>query len=176
MRRYEAVVILHPDMGEDDVRNFTERYTQLVKTSGGEIIKIEDWGLKRLAYLVKKKEKGRYILFDFVGNPALSHEMERLFKISEDVLKYLSVKLDHDVDLEAFKTPPKEEAVPAAEEAPVDEQTQPAEGAGETTEQAPTEETEAQAVPEAEQPAESQEAEADAEPKAVTPEAAKEGE
>ena len=121
MRRYEAVVILHPDMGEDDVRNFTEKYTELVKTSGGEIIKIEDWGLKRLAYLVKKKEKGRYILFDFVGNPALISEMERQFKISEDVMKYLSVKLDHDVDLEAFKTPPKEEAEPAAEASTTEE-------------------------------------------------------
>jgi len=175
MRRYEAVVILHPDMGEDDIRNFTERYTQLVKTSGGEIIKIEDWGLKRLAYLVMKKDKGRYILFDFVGDPALIHEMERQFKISEDVMKYLSVKLDHDVDLEAFKTPPKAEAEPAAEEAPVTEEAQP-EGAAETETPAPEEHTEAQSAPEGAEVAESQPAEADAASTAVTPEAPKEGE
>ncbi len=203
MRRYEAVVILHPDMGEDDIRNFTERYTQLVKTTGGEIIKIEDWGLKRLAYLVKKKEKGRYILFDFVGNPALIHEMERQFKISEDVLKYLSVKLDHEVDLEAFKTPPKEEIEPPAEETALTEGTPPAEVAEtaepvpsqETEQPAPTQEAEAPAAPETETPAEGPSAEAEApaapetetpaegapaeaeaEPTAVTPEAAKEGE
>lgn len=110
MRRYESVVILDPEMAEDDVRNFTDRYTQLVNTNGGEIIKIEDWGLKRLAYLVKKKERGRYILFDYVGVPALISEIERQFKIAEEVLKFLSVKLDHEVDLEAFKQPPKEAA------------------------------------------------------------------
>ena len=176
MRRYEAVVILHPDLGEDDIRNFTERYTQLVKTSGGEIIKIEDWGLKRLAYLVMKKDKGRYILFDFVGDPALIYEMERQFKISEDVMKYLSVKLDHDVDLEAFKTAPKGEAEAPAEEAGVTEEAPPEEAAEPAEAAVAGEETEAQAVPETETPAESQPPEADAEPQAVTPEAAKEGE
>lgn len=175
MRRYEAVVILHPDMGEDDVRNFTERYSQLVKTSGGEIIKIEDWGLKRLAYLVQKKEKGRYILFDFVGKPALISEMERQFKISEDVMKYLSVKLEHEVDLEAFKSAPKGEPEPPVEEAPATEtETEEAAPAEPVAEEpaAPAEE----AAPEAEAPAETQPSEPETEPKAAAPEAAKEGE
>jgi small subunit ribosomal protein S6 len=114
VRRYESVVILDPEMPDDDIRNFTEKYTELIKTNGGEIIKIEDWGFKRLAYLVKKKEKGRYILFDFVGLPALITELERQFKISEEVLKFLSVKLDEDVDLEAFKAAEEEKAAAEA--------------------------------------------------------------
>ncbi|MGB6067491.1 MAG: 30S ribosomal protein S6 [Desulfomonilaceae bacterium] len=114
MRRYESVVILDPEMPDDDIRSFTEKYSQLIKTNGGEIIKIEDWGFKRLAYLVKKKEKGRYILFDFVGLPALITELERQFKISEEVMKFLSVKLDDDVDLEAFKAEAEEKAAAAA--------------------------------------------------------------
>ncbi len=119
MRRYESVVILAPEMPDDDIRNFTEKYSELIKTNGGEIIKIEDWGFKRLAYLVKKKEKGRYILFDFVGVPALINELERQFKISEEVLKFLSVKLDDDVDLEAFKAAEEEkQAAEAARRAP----------------------------------------------------------
>lgn len=119
MRRYESVVILAPEMPDDDIRNFTEKYSELIKTNGGEIIKIEDWGFKRLAYLVKKKEKGRYILFDFVGVPAVITELERQFKISEEVLKFLSVKLDDDVDLEAFKAAEEEKkAAEAARRAP----------------------------------------------------------
>jgi small subunit ribosomal protein S6 len=114
VRRYESVVILDPEMPDDDIRNFTEKYTELIKTNGGEIIKIEDWGFKRLAYLVKKKEKGRYLLFDFVGVPALITELERQFKISEEVLKFLSVKLDEDVDLEAFKAAEEEKAAAEA--------------------------------------------------------------
>jgi len=103
MRRYESVVILDPDVPEEEVRNFTERYTDVIKSQGGEIIKIEDWGFKRLAYLVRRRDKGRYILFDYVGLPALIAELERQLKITEEVMKYISVKLDDEVDLEAFK-------------------------------------------------------------------------
>lgn len=103
MRRYETVVILDPEMADDEIRNFTEKYSNLVRTSGGELIKIEDWGSKRLAYLVKKRDRGRYLLFDFVGQPALITELERQFKISEEVMKFLSVKIDQEVDLDAFR-------------------------------------------------------------------------
>jgi small subunit ribosomal protein S6 len=112
MRRYESVVVLDPEVPDDDVRAFTERFSTVITTGGGEIIKIEDWGLKRLAYLVKKRDRGRYILFDFVGVPALITEMERQLKIAEDVMKFLSVKLDEEVDLEAFKAA-SHEAKPA---------------------------------------------------------------
>jgi small subunit ribosomal protein S6 len=112
MRRYECVVVMDPEVPDDDVRLFTERFGNVIKTGGGEIIKIEDWGLKRLAYLVRKKERGRYILFDFVGVPKLITEMERQLKIADEVMKFLSVKLDEDVDLEAFKAA-SQEAEPA---------------------------------------------------------------
>ena len=160
MRRYESVVILAPEMPDDDIRNFTEKYSELIKTNGGEIIKIEDWGFKRLAYLVKKKEKGRYILFDFVGVPALITELERQFKITEEVLKYLSVKIDDDVDLEAFKAAEEEKkAAEAARRAP------PAPAAVEPAAPAVTEEAAEPAAEEAAPPPETEEA-----PAAVTEE------
>jgi small subunit ribosomal protein S6 len=113
MRRYESVVILDPEVADDDVRQFTERYTSLIKDHDGEIIKVEDWGKKRLAYLVKKRDTGRYILLDYVAPPEVINEVERNFKIDEGVLKYLSVKMDDDVDLEAFKAQAEEEEVKA---------------------------------------------------------------
>lgn len=127
MRRYESLVILDPEMADEDIVGFTERFSTLIKTSGGEIIKIEDWGSKKLAYTVKKRDKGRYILFDFVGVPALIAEMERQYKISEEVIKFLSVKLDEDVDLEAFKAAREKPAEPQ----PVEAQPEAAEAAGE---------------------------------------------
>jgi small subunit ribosomal protein S6 len=158
VRRYESVVILAPEMPDDDIRNFTEKYSELIKTNGGEIIKIEDWGFKRLAYLVKKKEKGRYILFDFVGVPALITELERQFKITEEVLKFLSVKIDDDVDLEAFKAAEEEKkAAEAARRAPAPEPVAPAV----TEEAAEPSEQEAASTPEPEEaPAEPAELEA----------------
>ena len=103
MRRYESVIILDPDLPEDDIRAFTDRYTELIRSYGGDIIKVDDWGLKKLAYLVKKREKGRYVFFDYGGVPALIEEMERQLKISEEVIKFLSVKVDEDFDLGAYK-------------------------------------------------------------------------
>jgi small subunit ribosomal protein S6 len=142
MRRYECVVILDHELPDDDIRNFTEKYTQLIKASSGEVIKIEDWGVKRLAYLVNKRDKGRYILFDFVGIPSLISEMERQLKISDEVMKYLSVKLEDSVDLEAFKAakeapaeaPAPEAAPAAAEEASIPAEEAAAERAAESEE------------------------------------------
>lgn len=117
MRRYEAVVILDPDMPDEDIGQLTERYSQLIKKSGGEVIKIEDWGSRRLAYVVKKKEKGHYVLLDFVGQPELLSELERQFKIAEEVMKFLSVKLDDNVDLGAFQAQAEKQEQPPATEA-----------------------------------------------------------
>jgi small subunit ribosomal protein S6 len=115
MRRYESVIILDPDLPDEEIVGLTDRFSNVIKTNGGEIIKIEDWGAKRLAYLVKKKDKGRYILFDYVGSPALIREIERQLKITEDVMKFLSVKLDEEVDLEAFKPTAAQEETAVAE-------------------------------------------------------------
>jgi small subunit ribosomal protein S6 len=120
MRRYESVVILDPDMADDDVSNFTERYSRVIKQNGGEIIKIEDWGSKKLAYLVRKKDRGRYILLDYVGLPALLNEVERQFKISDEVMKFISVKVDDNVTLEAFKAASEKKEEPVAHRAPLE--------------------------------------------------------
>ncbi len=109
MRRYEAVIIIEPEVADDEVKALSEKYGDLIKSHEGEVIKIEDWGIKKLAYLVRKKDKGRYLLFDFVSGPTLISELERQFKITENIMKYLTVKLDEDVDLEAFKAGEKPE-------------------------------------------------------------------
>jgi small subunit ribosomal protein S6 len=117
MRRYECVVILDPELSDDEVRTFTERYTGIITKTGGELIKLDDWGRKKMAYLVKRRDVGRYVLFDFVGVPEVITEVERNFKITEQVLKYISVKLDDNINLEAFKAQREAEAAVPAEEA-----------------------------------------------------------
>jgi small subunit ribosomal protein S6 len=121
MRRYEALIVLDPDMLDDDVKALTEKFGGIITDHAGEIIKIEDWGTKKLAYLVRRKDKGRYILFDFVSGPTLINELERQFKITDDVMKYLTVKLDDDVDLEAFKAKAEEEVLEGETAEPIEE-------------------------------------------------------
>ncbi|MEW6532896.1 MAG: 30S ribosomal protein S6 [Thermodesulfobacteriota bacterium] len=116
MRRYESVVILDPELSDEEVRAFTERYTGIITKTGGELIKLDDWGRKKMAYLVKRRDVGRYVLFDFVGQPEVITEVERNFKITEQVLKYISVKLDDNINLEAFKAQREAEAAAPAEE------------------------------------------------------------
>lgn len=103
MRRYESVVIIGAEMTDDDIRSFAERYGEIIKNGNGEVIKLDDWGVKRLAYHVKKQEKGRYILFDYLGQPELVTELERKFRISEEVMKFITVKIEDQVDPEALK-------------------------------------------------------------------------
>jgi len=172
MRRYESVIILDPDLPDDDILAFTDRYTELIRSYGGDIIKVDDWGLKKLAYLVKKREKGRYVFFDYGGVPALIEEMERQLKIAEEVIKFLSVKLDEDFDLGAFKAEAEAKAQEAARakaalveapapEAPPEEKAAVAEAAPAPV--APPEEKPAEAAseeaPKAETPAEEAKAE-----------------
>jgi len=157
MRRYESVIILDPELSDDDVRNITERYTQIIKDRHGEVIKIEDWGSRKLAYLVKKKERGRYVLLDYVGLPDVLGELERQFKIADEVMKYLSVKTDDDVDLEAFKADAEQKAAEPAPAEPAEEEspppvTAPVEASEEEEEKAsePTPETAQEPAPEPE--------------------------
>ena len=78
----------------------------------------DDWGLKRLAYEIKKKPRGYYVRLDYCGTGALVDEMERFFRIDDRVLKYMTVLLDKDVDVEGVK----EEMARAASEAEAAEQ------------------------------------------------------
>jgi small subunit ribosomal protein S6 len=161
MRRYESVIILDPELSDDEVHNITEHYTKVIKDRQGEVIKAEDWGSRKLAYLVRKKERGRYVLLDYVGLPDVLDELERRFKIAEEVMKYLSVKTDDNVDLEAFKAEAEEKAeadAPAepAEAPPAAAPPSPAEESEEKTEKAPESkpETAEEAAPKPSVPAE----------------------
>lgn len=92
MRRYEVLYIVHPDLTDEETKAVSDRYSELVTAQKGTIIKVEDWGRRRLAYEIKKQDKGSYILIDFYGPGSMIKEIERNFRIDDKVLKYLTVK------------------------------------------------------------------------------------
>lgn len=94
MRTYEVLYILRPDLGEEATEAAVAKYAQLVHDQGGEVIKTQPWGKRRLAYEIQKCREGYYVLMLFRGEPAVSQELERVFKISEDVLRYLITRQD----------------------------------------------------------------------------------
>jgi small subunit ribosomal protein S6 len=94
MRKYETIFILDPDLEEEQTESTIEKVKGIITQSNGEILKVEDWGKRKLAYEVKKKDKGHYILIHFLGTPALLSEVERNFKVMDAVIKFQSVRLD----------------------------------------------------------------------------------
>ena len=66
-------------------------------------VKVDEWGKRKLAYAIKKKPRGYYVLLDFCGNASIVDEMERFFRIDDRVMKYMTVLLDRDVDMEQIK-------------------------------------------------------------------------
>jgi len=117
MRRYETIFIVRPNVGEDEIEAITSRTTSTIENDGGTILRINNWGLKKLAYLIKKENQGYYVYLDYAGSPVSIAEIERLFKIDDRVLKYLTVKLADSCDPEAVKEQlAQEESVSASAE------------------------------------------------------------
>ena len=108
-RRYETVFILPSDSDEGKKRDILDRLDGVVETGGGIRIKREDWGVRRLAYPVKNQPKGHYFLLDFAGTAQIVAELERHMRMLEDVHRFLTVKTDDRVDLEAAQKEQAEE-------------------------------------------------------------------
>ncbi|WP_028308968.1 30S ribosomal protein S6 [Desulfitibacter alkalitolerans] len=94
MRNYECMYILHPELSEEELNQHVEKFTSIITDQGGLVEKTDLWGRRRLAYEVKKLKEGYYVLVLFQGEPAAAQELERVFKITETVIRYLIVRLD----------------------------------------------------------------------------------
>jgi len=94
MSLYESVFIVRQDVSAQHVEGLAERYTEMIKENGGEVSKTEYWGLKNLAYRVKKNRKGHYMMFNIDAPSAAVGEFERNMRLSEDVLRYMTIRVD----------------------------------------------------------------------------------
>src|SRR3989338_8205631 len=103
MREYETVYILDPAMTEADVQQSLTRISETISRHSGYIFRSENLGKKNLAYRIKKQSKGYYACLDYCGDSGTVSEIERNLKLDERVLRFLTVKLDEDVDIEVRK-------------------------------------------------------------------------
>jgi len=93
MPLYENVFIARQDISSAQVDTLADSFTQLVVDNGGEIRKREYWGLRNLAYRMRKNRKGHYVLFNLSASPTAVAELERTMRINEDVVRYLTVRV-----------------------------------------------------------------------------------
>src|SRR5579863_7754431 len=91
---YENVFIARQDISTAQVEALTDTFTNLVAENGGKVEKREYWGLRNLSYRMKKNRKGHYVLFNLDAPPNAVSELERNMRINEDVLRYLTIRVD----------------------------------------------------------------------------------
>lgn len=98
MKRYETIYIVNPNLDADSIKEVITKFSEQIKKLKGYIVKVNEWGKRRLAYEVKRSDKGYYVMLDFCGLPGVVKELERGLKLDDRVLQYLTVKVGEDVD------------------------------------------------------------------------------
>lgn len=96
LREYDFTVITKGDLTEGDHAAVLANYESLMVKDGGEILKKDEWGLKKLSFPIKKSFRGHYVNYDFVGRPEHLAEIQRLMRIDDNVLRFLVVRLDEE--------------------------------------------------------------------------------
>jgi small subunit ribosomal protein S6 len=94
MRVYEELFIVKPDAPEEEVDGFVEQIKHVITNGNGTIDKADKWGVRKLAYRVAKYAEGNYILIQFTSSPELVHEVERRMRVSDLVIKFITVRID----------------------------------------------------------------------------------
>ena len=101
---YEHTIIARQDISPSQLKQIEEKYSKIVEKLDGDIVKLENWGLMNLSYLIKKNKKGNYIHFKIKGDGKIISELEKNEKIDKNLLRYLTVKVKKfDLDTDYFK-------------------------------------------------------------------------
>jgi small subunit ribosomal protein S6 len=144
VRDYELGIVVNPEASEEQTRAIIDRVAQLVATSGGQTVRVDAWGRRRLAYPIEHHRDGYYVFIDLNMNPEGVAEIDRNLRVSEEVIRHIIVKRDPKVVAAARAAATTAAAEPAPQTAP----SRAAEGG--TEEPSPEPEIEVEAAPVAE--------------------------
>lgn len=120
VREFECVLILHPHTNKEGISALVERLQQVMEGQGARLQSIDNWGLRTLAFPVKRCKRGIYLYFRFLAGSTTVAELERILRIRDDVLRYLTVRVDQDVDPNARPSEIDQESLEAASESAPD--------------------------------------------------------
>ena len=91
MNKYESVIIVNPNLEEESVKNLIKKFSDLINTDGT-VASVEEMGKRKLAYEIKKQKEGFYIVFKIEAKPELISELERNYRITDEVMKFIVIK------------------------------------------------------------------------------------
>lgn len=104
MAFYENTIVAKQDLAENDIKNIKEKYNEVINSSSGKVVKIEEWGLLNLANKIKNYKKGFYIHYKFEGNSQTINEIQKKIKLDGTIIRHLTVKYKKlDTENEFFK-------------------------------------------------------------------------
>ncbi|MEQ8198145.1 MAG: 30S ribosomal protein S6 [Clostridiaceae bacterium] len=92
MRKYETIFVIHPSFDEEAVKATIEKFKGVIENGGGTVDNVDFWGKRKLAYEIKKVNEGYYTLFNFTANPDLPSELDRIFRITDGIVRHIIVK------------------------------------------------------------------------------------
>ncbi len=101
LNEYETIYIARPDLTDDVMTKITARYEQVITNNAGVILVSEDWGKRKLAYIISKHQRGHYIYLNYVAPATLVAEVERNLGLEDQLLRFLTVKLEDAVEVDA---------------------------------------------------------------------------
>jgi len=101
MRKYETIYILQPELNEDEIQSVADRVQDVIASYGGVFQRLEDWGIRKLAYPINKCSRGRYLYLRYDGGRELIAELERRLRLDEKVLRYQSVNITDQPEKQA---------------------------------------------------------------------------
>lgn len=116
MPSYETTVIAKPNSSEDQVSALKTKVEGIIQAHSGQVGNYEDWGTRRMSYEIQKEGRGRYVYFAYTANNETVAEIERNFRINENVLRFLSVQLSAKDDAELIKKPSPMKRAPRVKE------------------------------------------------------------
>ena len=114
MHIYESIFIINPNLTDEETAGVIKKMQDVVAKQGGEMLKFEDWGKKKLAYEIKKHKRGHYAFFQFKAGPTAVSELERTYKLTDSVIKFLTVKLEKELRTRPAPKPKKKDIAKAA--------------------------------------------------------------
>ena len=103
-REYETIYILRPNTPNEGVAEVNTRIKGVIESMGGKVLKVDNWGKRRLAYEVAKERKGIYLYWQYLAQPGVVEETERNLRMLDSVIRYLSTKVDDNIDVTARPT------------------------------------------------------------------------
>jgi small subunit ribosomal protein S6 len=92
--KYETIFIINSEIGEDNVKALVEKFKNLLETSA-QLESIDEWGKRKLAYPIMDRNEGNYVMANFTADSSFPHELERIYKITDGIIKYLIIKKDN---------------------------------------------------------------------------------